>query len=346
MPATMQTPALLAPERAIAAFLVPEEPGISVVSDLGSLQNSPDHYPVHVYLQSLAPGRQRTMQAALCTALALLLDQETVKPETMQAFPWHQLRYQHTAAIRARLVSKYSPAMAKKALSAVRGVLKSAWRLRLMEGEDYSRAIDLPKVSGERLPKGRAVPLVEQQQLFIQCQQTKTPKSARDTALLGLLFGCGLRRAEIIALDLADYDRITGELRILGKRNKQRSGYVTNGAKAALDAWLTIRGQESGPLFVRIRKSSQLTTARLSAQTVWDLLSSYTEAHNRPAIRPHDCRRTYASHLLDAGADLATVQQLMGHSDPKTTALYDRRGEVAKQQAAGLVHVPIQPVAG
>jgi site-specific recombinase XerD len=262
----------------------------------------------------------------------------------MQAFPWQGLRYQHTAAIRARLVARYSPAMAKKALSAVRGVLKSAWRMRLMEGEDYSRAIDLPKVSGERLPKGRAVPLVEQQQLFIQCQQTKTPKSARDTALLGLLFGCGLRRAEIIALDLSDYDATTGEIHILGKRNKQRTNYVTNGAKAALDTWLTMRGTEPGPLFMRIRKSNQLTMTRLSAQTVWDLLSSYTEAHNRPAIRPHDCRRTYASHLLDAGADLATVQQLMGHSDPKTTAMYDRRGEVAKQHAAGLVHVPIRPV--
>ena len=158
-----------------------------------------------------------------------------------------------------------------------------------------------------------------------------------------MLFGCGLRRAEIIALDLADYDALTGEVRIVGKRNKQRRNYVTHGAKAALDAWLTIRDTQPGPLFVRIRKNNQVSLTRLSAQTVWDLLSAYTEAHNRAAIRPHDCRRTYASQLLDAGADLAVVQQLMGHSDPKTTALYDRRGEVAKQHAAQLVHVPIQP---
>ena len=102
MPTIGQTPALSVPERGLAAFLVPDETGISVVSDLGRLQPGTDQQPVHVYLESLAPGSQRTMRAALCTALAVLLERDTIPAAEMQAFPWQELRYQHTAADRSQ----------------------------------------------------------------------------------------------------------------------------------------------------------------------------------------------------------------------------------------------------
>jgi site-specific recombinase XerC len=77
----------------------------------------------------------------------------------------------------------------------------------------------------------------------------RTATGARDAALLELLYGCGLRRAEVVALDLADYDHADGSLRVRGKGNKERRAYLAAGAQAALDDWLQLRGDTPGPLF-------------------------------------------------------------------------------------------------
>jgi site-specific recombinase XerC len=75
--------------------------------------------------------------------------------------------------------------------------------------------------------------------------------------LLGLLYGGGLRRAEVVALDLSDFDAATGAITIKGKGNKERKGFVTNGSREALDAWLVFRGEEPGPLFMPVTKGGR-----------------------------------------------------------------------------------------
>ncbi len=303
-----------------------------------ALVSSPalDRHPVAVYLASLAPGSRRCMRTALnlvartlsggrCDALSL---------------DWARLRYGHTAALRSALAEKYAPASVNQALAALKGVLKAAWRLELMDDRDYARAVDVPGVKNQVPPRGRAALSGELRALFAVCSDG-TPLGARDAALLALAYGCGLRRAEVVALERADYDEETGSLLVRrGKGNKARTVYVAGGAGEAVGAWLRLRGDIEGALLWPVLKGGKLTSRRLSAQTVRDVLEKRTRQAGLKSLSPHDLRRTFISDLLEAGADISTVQKLAGHASVSTTTRYDRRGEHAKKKASGLLHVP------
>ena len=213
-----------------------------------------------------------------------------------------------------------------------------------MSAEDQQRASDLAPIRGTRLPRGRALPAGELKALFDGCAGDRAWATAvRDAALLALLYGSGLRRAEAVALDLADYDEAAGTLRVRGKGNKQRLAHLSDGAAAAVEARLAIRGGWSGPLFVPINKGGRIEQRRLSGQGILHIGRQRQRAAGIGAFSPHDLRRTFIGDLLDAGADLSTVQQLAGHAQIQTTARYDRRGEAAKKKAAKLLHVPVVP---
>jgi len=231
-------------------------------------------------------------------------------------------------------------ATANQHLSALRGVLKECWRLGTVTAEDYHRAADVPTVRGSVLPRGRALRQGELRAVFGACQDDPSPLAIRDGAILAVLYGAGVRRAEAAALDLEDVDREAGALRVRGKGNKERLAYVRHGAKEALDDWLALRGLEPGPLFWPVTKGGKLHCRRLSAQAMLYVTRRRGQEAGVAHFSPHDLRRSFISDLLDAGADLSTVQKLAGHAQVQTTARYDRRGEVAKQQAADLLHVP------
>jgi integrase len=107
-----------------------------------------------------------------------------------------------------------------------------------------------------------------------------------------------------------------------------------------MSRWLDQRGPGDGPLFARIRAGGRLTAERLTAQAVLDILRRRCAQAGVPPCSPHDLRRSMISDLLDAGADISTVQRLAGHAQVTTTQRYDRRGEAAKRRAAGLLQVP------
>jgi site-specific recombinase XerD len=260
-------------------------------------------------------------------------------PET---FDWAALRYQHTQAIRWKLAETRSPAGVNKILAALRGVLREAWRLGLMDAETYHRAVDLPGVRGVRLPTGRGLIRRERQRLFVACAKDATAVGRRDAALIAVLYGGGLRRSEVTALDLGDYKPETTELRVRsGKGQKDRLCYVTDGAKSAVDTWLTARGNAPGPLFWPADgRGRPLVNRRMTDQAVLLLLRRRAAQAKIAAFTPHDLRRSFISDLLDAGADMVTVQKLAGHANVQTTARYDRRGEEAKKRAAELLRVP------
>jgi site-specific recombinase XerD len=296
-----------------------------------------DRHPAAVYLARLAPGSRRTMRAALNLVAALL----TSGAADAQSLDWSALRYQHAQALRSRLTEQYKPATANKVLSALRGVLREAWRLGLVTSEDYRRAADVEAVKGESLPPGRAAAAGELKSLLAVCSADDSAAGARDAALLALLYGGGLRRSEAVALDVADYDATSGMLMVRhAKGNRQRVVYATNGAADALADWLAVRGSEAGPLFLPVDKAGAVGDHRLTGQAVLYLLRRRARQAGVTHLTPHDLRRTFIGDLLDAGADIATVQRLAGHSQVQTTARYDRRGEATKRRAAQLLHVP------
>jgi integrase/recombinase XerD len=258
---------------------------------------------------------------------------------------WWKLTPEVVDAIRAQLVDQGAPATANRVLSALRGTLRAAWRAGLMDAAAYQAARDVRGARGSRLPRGRAVGTEEWRKLFREIAHEPSPMRERDTALVALAYAGGFRRGELVALDVTDYDRESGRLRVIGKGNKERAVFVSNGARDALHAWLRARGPAPGPLLLPIDRHGHVLARRLTEQTVYDRLRYLAERAGVAAFSPHDCRRSLAGDLLDAGVDLATVQAMLGHASPATTARYDRRGERAVRQAAERVHVPYVGIA-
>jgi site-specific recombinase XerD len=246
--------------------------------------------------------------------------------------------------VRALLADgRYAPSTANRHLAALRGVLKECWRLGYVTAEDFQRAADLEPVRGSRLPRGRALQPGEVRALFAACEdddRKKPAMAARDAAILALLYGSGLRRAEAVGLEVADYDREAGTLKVRGKGNKERLAHLGDASQAALEAWFSQRGFWPGALFVAINKGGRLGRRGMSGQAMLYIARRRTIQASVAAFSPHDLRRTFIGDLLDAGADLSTVQQLAGHAQIQTTARYDRRGEATKKRAAKLLHVP------
>lgn len=157
---------------------------------------------------------------------------------------WSALRYEHTAAIRSALQERYASATANKMLSALRRTLKEALRLELMDAADYARAVDFKsiKVVGEL--RGRALNQAEIAALMEVCSSDRTPAGFRDAALLAILRGSGVRRAEVVNLDLRHFDPGTGALFVRkGKGGKERTVYLPAGAVKVVEDWLNVRGR-------------------------------------------------------------------------------------------------------
>lgn len=315
-----------------------------------------DHNPAAVYIASLGSKHSRE---AMINALNKITDllylgrfqkpEKNASPEERQLYrqrfllsKWADLRAEHTKAIRAQLAEKYSPATVNQALAALRGVLSQAEDLNQIGADDMRKATKIKAVKGETLPAGRELTMGEILALAQACRADKSPLGARDAAVIGVLYTCGLRRAELVALELADFDPATGKLTIQsGKGRKARELYASNGGLAALTAWIEIRGQESGPLFLEIRKGGHIQHgASLTAQAVYNLLKERGEQAHVKKFSPHDFRRTFISQLLAKGVDIATVAKMAGHANVNTTARYDRRPDEAKKKAAELLHFP------
>lgn len=155
------------------------------------------------------------------------------------------------------------------------------------------------------------------------------------------MYSAGLRRSEVVAVDLSDWDEQDNCLIVRsGKGDKDRTTYLDDGAATALADWLIWRGDEPGALFYPTRKGGKLEARRMTNQAVLDILQQRGKEANLTSFSPHDFRRTFASNMIDAGVDIVTVQNLMGHASPVTTARYDRRGKAAKRKAASLLHTP------
>jgi len=296
-----------------------------------------DRNPALVYLGSLGAGSLHSQTGAL-EQMARLLSGGLVG---LRELNWSAVRYPHVARLRTLLVDQgKAPATVNRFLAAIKGTARESWRLGYIDAEELRRVEDVKSVRGSTLPAGRALSIAEVQALGNACDRT-TPGGARDAAMIAVLFGGGLRRQELVSLDLSDYTPVTGELRIrAGKGHKERLVYATNGSATLLAAWLAHRGGEPGPLFVPVNKGGRVTIARLNPQAVYMMLRARGAEAGLAPFSPHDLRRTFIGELLDRGADLAAVQQLAGHANITTTARYDRRGERAKRKAAELLHIP------
>jgi tyrosine recombinase XerC len=188
----------------------------------------------------------------------------------------------------------------------------------------------LPKspVAEVQLPKlERQLPVVltlaQIEQLLELPEKLPQPKQAppwlsrRDTAILELFYSTGLRLAELAGLDVSDLDPLSDTIRVVGKGSKERLVPIGSHAMKAIEAYRNAARITEGPLFVsKLRK-------RLSTRSINALLKKYLAQSDIPFnVTPHKLRHSFATHLLDAGADLRSVQALLGHSSLSTTQIY------------------------
>ena len=292
-------------------------------------------HPASVYLSSLAPGSEPTMKRSLNLVAQLLTNNEA----DYLTLDWAALRYKHTAAIRGALIKNYEPATVNRVLCALRRVLKEALRLELISPVDYARAVDISSVKSSKELRGRALTQNEIDALMTVCFGDRTPAGFRDAALIAILRGAGLRRAEVVKLDLKDFNN-DGEIKIRsGKGRVDRTVYLSPGATKIVDDWLEIRTLEAGALLCQVNKSGRVVMQRLTPQAILFILQKRCKEVGLEHFSHHDMRRTFVSDLLNAGVDIATVQSLAGHSNPAITARYDRRGEERKRIASAQLEI-------
>ncbi|MBD2810545.1 tyrosine-type recombinase/integrase [Xenorhabdus sp. Vera] len=287
--------------------------------------------PAIAYLVSLGSKRSRQTMKSFLNIVAKMLGYQNVQDCT-----WGALRRHHIQAIMEMLSdSGKAPATINTYLSALKGVALEAWTMKQLDTDSFQHIKQVRSVRGNRLPKGRALERYEIKTLFFTCENDLSTKGLRDAAIIGVLVGCGLRRSEIISLDMKHIIRREQALRVMGKGNKERLSYMPEGTWERLNRWVDeVRGDHPGPLFTRIRRHDDVTDNRLSDQAIYHILEIRRIESGLEKFAPHDLRRTFASVMLDNGEDIITVKDAMGHSSITTTQKYDRRGDERLKNAA------------
>lgn len=217
-----------------------------------------------------------------------------------------------------------APSSVARTLAAVRGLHAFAVT-EGVTGTNPAAAAKAPQM-GQRLPK--ALPVGDVQAL-IDSADRDTVEGLRDACLLELLYGTGARISEVCALDVDDVQGVLADpdtgLRLLGKGRKERIVPVGSFARAALEAWL-VRGRPAwAGVGDRAAPALLLNSrgGRLSRQSGWQVLRRAAERAGIAAeVSPHTLRHSFATHLLDGGADVRVVQELLGHASVTTTQIY------------------------
>ena len=216
--------------------------------------------------------------------------------------------------------SPLSATSAARTVVAVRGLHRFALREGLTAFDPSARV--RPPTPARRLPK--AISVQEVSQLLAAAGSGDTALSLRDQALLELLYGTGARISEVVGLTLDELDRVEGLVRLDGKGGRQRIVPVGSYALRAVEAYvvrgrpaLAVAGKGTPALFVNARGGP------LSRQSAWAVLKAAAgRAGLTVEVSPHTLRHSFATHLLDGGADVRVVQELLGHASVTTTQIY------------------------
>lgn len=218
---------------------------------------------------------------------------------------------------------RLDPITVARHLSALRSWFRFLVRRGVVE-RNVARDVKSPRLPRKLvafLPVDEALPMLD------------TPGRARDVAILELLYASGLRVSELTGLDVGDVDQDAMTVRVLGKGGQERVVPFGRAAARALDVYLSLRARPRGPLFVNIRGG------RLTVRSVHAFVKRAARAAGiERRVSPHTLRHTFATHLLDGGADLRVVQELLGHRRLTTTQRYTHVSAAHLVQAYDAAH--------
>lgn len=205
-----------------------------------------------------------------------------------------------------------------RSLAAVKMFHRFLVRERLAK-EDPTYLIETPKI-WKRVPEVMSLQEVE---AMIKAAQGRTGQAIRDQAILELFYASGMRVSELSGLKMDNLNLEIGYVRCVGKGGKERIIPIGRRAKSALEKYLTM----VRPKLVREQFQQAVLLSRLgksiSRQSLWKIIKLYArKADIKKIIKPHTMRHSFATHLLEHGADLRSVQEMLGHADISTTQIY------------------------
>ena len=219
-------------------------------------------------------------------------------------------------------------------LASLRAFFRHLLRKGLIE-TDPTTGLPSPKLD-KRLPKFLRDEHVES---LMQRPDTNQPMGLRDAAILETLYATGMRVGEMVGLDLRDMDLSSGEIKVLGKGSKER---ITLIGRAAKEALLTYLNFGRGKLLANTRETAVFLNkngGRLTARSINRLVDKYFGmVSDEMKISPHVLRHTFATHMLEHGADLRSIQELLGHASISTTQIYAHVSRERLKQVYELAH--------
>ena len=209
-----------------------------------------------------------------------------------------------------------SPATVRRRLAAVRAFLK--YRAREGGRADAGRSVALPRL-GRRLPE----PLTPEEAEAIVTAPDASPRGLRDRAMLELMYGAGLRVSEVVSLRVSDIDLEEGLVRCMGKGARQR---VVPTGRRAIEA-IRIYMQRGRPYLGRMQRGDILFLNHrgqgITRQAVFQLVRDHARSAGiEKIVTPHTLRHSFATHLIENGCDLRSVQEMLGHASIETTQVY------------------------
>lgn len=291
--------------------------------------------PLTLYLTRLAPSSQLTMRYVLQDAA----DRLGFEDINLEDIDWHLLQPKHVIALVAALREDgYAPNTSSLYVNAVRGVMNEAWRMSLISQDHLLKMRSVKAAPGTRLGQGRNLRRSLIRELMEVCAADPRPQGLRDAAVIGILYGSGMRKSESVNLDLAQINFEERSLRVTGKGNKALIKYAPAWAFEKLTAWLDFRReqlkdgeQDDTFLFNRIRRGSHITRERITKHAIYYIARQRGEQVG-VKIMPHDFRRSFITRVIEEH-DLSIAQKLAHHSNIQTTASYDVRDDNERRRA-------------
>lgn len=289
----------------------PNTASSSASQSLGDLPSHPwvDQYLEYVLIEKgLSENSLQNYARDLCSLLEFLKEKQCALEAVNTGSLFLYLTHLRSRGVGSRSLARH--------ISSLRGFFSFLCREQYMD-EDPARLLQSPK-----LPKALPQVLTRTEIAALLARPNPRVKlGARDRAMLELLYASGLRVSELIALHPLDYDAQAGLLRVFGKGSKERLVPVHYEGQRVLGEYLSCWRGEFSPRedYMFLNRSGN----GLTRQGVWKLVKRYArEAGIRKEISPHTFRHSFATHLLEGGADLRTVQILLGHADISSTEIY------------------------
>lgn len=282
--------------------------------------------------------------------VVMVTDSRITDPTQVWSADWSTMPIEAFEALDAGIKRAWenSAATRNAMRDSVRAVVRESMKAGLLTRDQADPMLNAvvpekPTRDEEKRSRGH-IPAARVKQVFHELAQDRSTLGRRDTAVIALLLGAGLRRAEAIAIDLVHLDEHHEFVTIRGKGDVVRDVPLSGSVRRALRAWLILRGPEPGPLLTPVTRTKPREPAlgtKLSANTVAQVVTR----RFGDDVAPHDLRRTFTGDLLASGADLSSASKILGHVNPMTTAGYDRRGRTTRLADVERIDLPVEDVA-